>query len=447
MLSVCADFFARVFQRWMPDSFLFAILLTFVVFLLGMGFQQQTALQMVDHWGGGFWSLLAFSMQVLFTLISGHVLAQAPAVRRLLTALVAPVSTPAQAIVLVTAIALCCSWISWAFGLVCGALVAKQIARKVRQVHYPLLVASAYSGFVIWHAGLSGSIPLVIASTEAGAMSAVLNGAVIPVSETIFSGPVLTIGLVLLLSLPVVNLLMLPRLSSNWRPLPIENIVDKEPVIAPATNEERTPAEKINNSQIMSLLLGGLGLAYLLQYFSAGGGLTLNIINLSFLTAGILLHKKPSHYLRALNESAHTSAGIILQFPLYAGIMGMMVGSGLAVAISQWFVAISTPETFPILTFLSAGAVNFFVPSGGGQWAVQAPIVIPAANALGVPLNIAAMSVAFGDAWTNLIQPFWTLPLLAIAGLQLKDIMGYCTICLLWSGIVFCGGLWIWVQF
>ncbi len=197
-----------------------------------------------------------------------------------------------------------------------------------------------------------------------------------------------------------------------------------------------TPAERLENSMIISLLLGILGFAYIILYFVNGGKLGLNSVNLIFLFAGILLHKTPANYLRALNDAIRNTGGIVLQFPLYAGIMGMMVHSGLAGSISQWFVAISTPTTFPFFTFLSAGIVNFFVPSGGGQWAVQGPIVMPAAEALGVPLGKAAMAIAWGDAWTNMVQPFWALPLLGIAGLSIRDIMGYCVVALLWSGLI-----------
>jgi short-chain fatty acids transporter len=177
------------------------------------------------------------------------------------------------------------------------------------------------------------------------------------------------------------------------------------------------------------------------DYIAAENAIGLNTINLIFLVAGLLLHKSSATYLAALSEAVKGLSGIVLQFPLYAGIMGMMVGSGIAVSMSEWFVSVSNADTFTILTFLSAGLVNVFVPSGGGQWAVQAPIVIPAALSLGVPLNQAAMAVAFGDAWTNMVQPLWALPLLGIAGLKIQDIMGYCTVALIWSGIVFILGM------
>ena len=439
MIQTTAAFFTRVMQRWMPDAFIFAIIMTMIVLLSGIVFEQQSPIQMVDHWGNGIWKLLSFSMQVMVTLVTGYVLAQTKFVRSALGSLANIANSPSQAIMLVTFIALICSWVSWGFGLVCGALIAREVANKVKGVHYPLLVASAYSGFLIWHSGLSGSIPLKIASTDNDAMNALLNGSVIPVSETIFSWQVITITLVMLFTLPIINRMMLPK-KNDVIEIPKHLINDEKET---ANKVLDTPADKLENSIIISLLLGGMGLIYLIKHFVAGGTLSLNIINLSFFTLGVLLHKTPASYLAAINDAVKGTAGIILQFPLYAGIMGMMVESGLAASVSEWFVAISTAKTFPILTFLSAGLVNFFVPSGGGQWAVQAPIVIPAAIELGVPIKHAAMAVAFGDAWTNMIQPFWALPLLAIAGLSIKDIMGYCTICLIWSGLVYCVGMLI----
>ncbi|MEE2862128.1 MAG: TIGR00366 family protein, partial [Pseudomonadota bacterium] len=119
------------------------------------------------------------------------------------------------------------------------------------------------------------------------------------------------------------------------------------------------------------------------------------------------------------------------------------VQSGLAASLSEWFVSISTAQTLPFWSFIAAGIVNIFVPSGGGQWAVQAPVMLPAAQALGADLPRVAMAVAWGDAWTNLLQPFWALPMLGIAGLQAKDIMGFCVINLVVVGTVVGGVLYL----
>jgi len=433
LIQSLANFFTRIMQRWLPDAFLFAVILTFVVLISGVVAEDKSVNQMINFWGDGIWNLLTFSMQALLTLVTGYVLAKTPFVKSILRLISGVARTPGQAIVLMTVIALLCGWVNWGFGLIASGLFAREIAQRVNGVHYPLLVAAAYSGMLIWHAGLSGSIPLKVAVADGDSLGELLGGRSIPVGETIFSSEVLTICALLILTVPIVYRLMMPP-ADQVTEIPAD--LRDEEVEAPKSASEMTPAEKLENSMLISLLLSGMGLYYIVGYFMDGGKLGLNSLNMIFLMVGLLLQRTPANYLRALNEAIRSTTGIVLQFPLYAGIMGMMVSSGLAVSISEWFISISTADTFTLFTFLSAGIVNFFVPSGGGQWAVQAPIVIPAAQTLGVPLNQAAMAVAFGDAWTNMVQPFWALPLLGIAGLGIKDIMGYCTVILLWSGFV-----------
>ncbi|MBI9092107.1 MAG: short-chain fatty acid transporter [Desulfobacterium sp.] len=431
MVKSIAGSFSKIVRRWLPDAFLFAVILTFAVFVFGIIFQGQSPVDMVKFWGQGFWKLLAFAMQMVLVLVTGHTLAKTKAVESILISLSKLASTPNQAIMVTTFFAMVACWINWGFGLIVGALLAKQMAKRIQGIHYGLLVASAYSGFIVWHAGLSGSIPLKVAQASKNFMSQITGGEVIPVTETIFAWQNLLICLVLMVTLPIINKMMIPN---------PEDIVEIDPSLlgerAEVTEDHpgTTPAEKIENSKVVSMLLGLFGFSYVVYYFTHGGSLGLNSVNMIFLFAGIVLHGTPANFLKAANEAIKNTGGIVLQFPLYAGIMGMMVHSGLAASISQWFVQVSTPMTFPFFTFLSAGIVNFFVPSGGGQWAVQGPIVMPAAQALGVPLGKAAMAIAWGDAWTNMIQPFWALPLLGIAGLGIRDIMGYCVVALLWGG-------------
>ncbi len=439
MIRVLADVFSGVVRRWLPDAFLFAAILTLVVALAGVVFQGQSPVSMVAYWGQGFWDLLNFSMQMALILVTGHVLAMSNPVKKGLDAIADLAKSPPQAIMLVTVVATIACWINWGFGLIVGALMARELASRIRGIHYPLLVAAAYTGFLIWHAGLSGSIPLKLADPGEDVIGQLTGGVAIPVSETIFNIRTLIPVILLLVTLPFLNRMMLPEEHKviEIDPRLLKQDEEREGSDNPQQEAaERTPAEKFENSPVVSVFLGAMGIGYLIYYFSTGGAVGLNIINFTFLFVGILLHKTPANYLRALSEAIRGVGGILLQFPLYAGIMGMMVESGLAASISNWFVDISTPVTFPLFSFISAGVVNFFVPSGGGQWAVQGPIVLPAAEALGVPINKAAMAVAFGDAWTNMIQPFWALPLLAIAGLGIRDIMGYCILALIWSGIV-----------
>jgi short-chain fatty acids transporter len=427
----------KLMQRYLPDPFIFVILLTGVVFILGLIITGQSPVKMVSFWGDGFWKLLEFSMQMVLILVTGYVLASSPFFKKMLRKLASFARTPGQAIISVTLVALLASWINWGFGLVIGAIFSKELARQVKNTDYRLLIASAYSGFVVWHAGLSGSIPLTIA-TPGHFMEETMG--IISTSETLFSPFNLFIIGALFIILPVTNRLMMNKDEAYQ----IDPSLLDDSVEAATLAEADTPAEKLENSMGLSMIIGILGLAYMVYFFATSGfNLNINFVNFIFLFLGILLHKTPRNYINSVAEAVKGASGIIIQFPFYAGIMGMMVGSGLVTEMSEWFVAISNEYTLPLFTFLSAGIVNIFVPSGGGQWAVQAHVVLDAADALGVSHEKTAMAVAWGDAWTNLIQPFWALPALAIAGLKAKDIMGFCLIVLFVSGIVISAGFLI----
>ena len=436
LTNVCV----AVVQRYLPDPFLFAVILTLIVYAAGIAATGQGPIEMVGHWTAGFWKLLAFSMQMALILVTGHTLANAPIFQKGLSSLAKVAKTPAQAILAVTIVGTVSSFINWGFGLVIGALYARQLAKEVKGVDYRLLIASAYSGFLVWHGGLSGSIPLKLGAAKD--LASVTNGAIteaIPTSMTIFGPMNLVIFFIILFTMPFLNSAMHPKNETEVIVVDPELLKD-EPV--PEKPENMTPADRMENSPVLSMLIGGLGMIYVVQYFyTKGFALNLNIVNFTFLFAGILLHGTPRRFLNAISAATKGAGGIILQFPFYAGIMGMMVGaspegSSLAAIISNGFVSVANTTTFPLFTFLSAGIVNFFVPSGGGQWAVQAPIMMPAGAALGVPAAKTAMAIAWGDAWTNMIQPFWALPALGIAGLGAKDIMGFCLVNLLYSGVI-----------
>lgn len=427
----------NLMERYLPDPFLFVIILTLVVFGLGLGLTGSMPVEMVAYWGEGFWGLLAFSMQMVLVLVTGFVLASSPIFKKGLGKLASFAKSPGSAIIWVTLVSLAASWINWGFGLVIGALFAKELAKRVEHVDYRLLIASAYSGFLIWHAGFSGSIPLSIATPDHPFMAQI---GIIPTSETIFASYNLIIIAALVVILPLLNRLMMPKKEETV-------VVDPKVLVDPEVEKQtakadQTPAERLENSWVLSMVIGVLGVSFIVYYFVQNGfALTLDLVNFMFLFLGILFHGTPRKYLIAVQEAVKGAGGIIVQFPFYAGIMGMMTASGLAAVMSEAFVSISTVETFPLFAFLSAGLVNFFVPSGGGQWAVQGPIMLEAAQMLGSDPAKVAMAVAWGDAWTNMIQPFWALPALAIAGLKAKDIMGFCLIVLFVSGVVIGLGL------
>lgn len=445
MLNKVSKFFVNIVQRYLPDPFIFCILLTLFVFIVAMPLTGQGPLQMVQHWGNGVWGLLLFSMQMALVLVLGSAMASAPAVKKVLTKLASIPKTPFQAIFMVTFVAVIVCWLNWGFGLIVSAIFAKEIAKQLKNVDYRLLIASAYSGFAVWHAGISGSIPLTVGyvtETVTKQTNGVLTASV-PTSETVFSIWNLVACLLILIILPIVNAKMHPSAKDTFVVDP-KILEDEVSVI----KKPETPAEKLENSVILSACVILLGTAYIVYEIVNGTfTLSLNSVNLIFLILGIAFHKTPISYVRAIMDSAKSAGGIILQFPFYAGIQGLMVGmnpvtgASFAGVISEAFVSISNATTFPLLSFLSAGIVNFFVPSGGGQWAVQAPIMLPAAESLGVSHGLAAMSIAWGDAWTNLLQPFWALPALGLAKLGARDIMGYCVIGLVVVGVIVSGCL------
>jgi short-chain fatty acids transporter len=432
-----------VVNRWLPDPFLFAVILTIVVFIFAMFGTGLGPMELVDAWGNnsGFWALLSFSMQMALVLVLGAAMASARVCKKALGAIASLAHDEKSAIFVTTIVSTICCWLNWGFGLIAGALLAKEVVKRVRNVDYPLLIAAAYSGFVIWHAGLSGSIPLTISAPT----TILENVYQAPTSETLFHPCNLIMCGVVLIIMPLINYAMHPEGEKIILVDP--SLIEEEP---DKVYEISTPAQKIEHSKVLWAIVLILGFAYIVYFFVNNGfNLGLNIVNMIFLFLGILLHGDLRKYVDAIHATASGAAGILLQFPFYAGIMGMMVaenaaGVSLAGIIANFFVSISNDVTFPMLTFLSAGIINFFVPSGGGQWAVQAPIVMPAAAQMGIETGRAAMAIAWGDQWTNMIQPFWALPALGIAGLSARNVMGYLVVVLIFVGIVGCLGFLAW---
>ncbi|NYT37165.1 short-chain fatty acid transporter [Allopusillimonas soli] len=433
MFKALSRYSVKLVERYLPDPYIFVVLLTLIAGVAAVSIEHRTPMEVVTMWGDGFWGLLSFTMQMVLVLVAGYMMASTPAVRRILETLSRLAGSPGSAIVLVTVVALAANWLNWGFGLVVSALFAKQLARSIK-VDYRLLVASAYSGFVVWHGGLAGSIPLTIA-TEGHFQQDKIG--LISTSDTIFSTFNLVIVLAMFVVVPLVNRLMMPDEKDSV-------YVDRAVLDDGAVEHEQDdrPAARLENSRLLAMLIGFCGLAYLFNYYVIRqGGLNLNVINFTFLFLAIVLHGNARNLLDSLNDAIKGAAGIVIQFPFYAGIMAIIMHSGLAASLSGWMTSLASAASLPFWTFMSAGIVNIFIPSGGGQWAVQSPVVIASAQALGADMPRVAMAVAWGDAWTNLLQPFWALPVLAIAGLKAKDIMGYCLIQLLVTGIIVSIGL------
>jgi short-chain fatty acids transporter len=435
-MTKLANFFTELMRRYLPDPFVFAIGLTLLTMILAVLVEGKAPADIVTGWGKGFWNLLSFTTQMAVILAMGYVLATAPLTDRLLNKIVGMVHRPSTAIIIATVIGCVGSYLNWGFGLVIGGVIAKKLALKVKGVHYPLIIAAAYSGFTMYGLGLSASIPVLI-STKGHPLEAQMG--VIPLSETIFAAPMLITSLVVLITLPLLNAWLHPKKGEAVTEVDpnIDDDQRKDVSAAAALLDSNTFAHKLNHSRILSLLIGLCGVAYVIFHFNKGGSLDLNLINFIILFLGIIMLGTPLAYVEKLNDGIKTIGGIILQYPFYAGIMAIMAASGLVDSISKVFVDVATPHSLPFWGLLSSFVINFFAPSGGGHWVIQGPFMINAAKELGSSLSQVSMAVMLGNAWNDLVQPFWILPALALSKLKLKDIMGYTVIMMIWIGIVY----------
>jgi short-chain fatty acids transporter len=426
-----------VVEKYIPSALNFAILLSVAVGLMALLLTDAGPADVLRGWGEGLAGLLAFMTQMALILLLGHALANTRPVRRLLGALAQVPRTPLQAYVFVFLVAAVASLITWGLGLVVGALLARDVAaagdRRGLELSFPMLVASGFSGFVVWHMGYSGSGPLTAATP--GSFIEVQLGRTVPITETTFSAWNLTAVVATVVLVALALWLIAPRAVDPAHRMTAAALAASEQTV---TEEEVvTPADRLDASRVPTLVVGLALAGYLVLHFAEGGTVTLDVVNWMFLGLIFLLARNAFEVMALIKNAAANVGDILLQFPLYAGIMGMMAATGLIQVLSDSVVAVATPQTLGLLAFLSAGLVNFFVPSGGGQVAVQAPILLDAGARLDVDPAVVIMAISYGDQWTNMIQPFWALPLLAIAGLKIRDILGYTTVVLVVSGLVF----------
>lgn len=463
MIAALGRRISLAFRATAPDPFVLAVLLTLVTFILVLTGTDTGFMQAVDAWAGpsGVWSagMLRFAMQMCLILVTGHALASSPVMSALLQRLARLPRSPGWAVVLVAATAGMLGVLNWGLGLIAGALLARRVGIEAQRrgigVHYPLLAAAGYVGLLVWHGGFSGSAPLKV--TKASEIRDIFGDTppfdALSIPQTILSPLNLFVTGGLLVIVPALLALMHPSAEHT-------EAISEFGVDAPeADSSVREPHKPIiprllEDSPLVTVLLAGLIGIWAWRYYlpaadpetgvrapSGITALTPDTVNMTMLMLGLLLHGTPMRYVRAVEQAARGCAGIILQFPLYAGIMGLMEASGLAGRMADGIAGIAMPHTLPVFTFLSAGVVNLFVPSGGGQWAVQGPIAMRAAVDAGVDPAKMVMAVAYGDELTNMLQPFWALPLLAITGVKARDIVGYTAIVMLSAGVWMALGL------
>ena len=463
--------FEKGIRKLFPSTFTIAISLTILTFILALLLTDSVDVSLSDNflysevaadslsnsdnhflqlfgfWYKGLWnsSMLAFAVQMMLILVLGYVLASTSVVQKLIDRILVYCTSTSKAAFLVTLITLLVSFFNWGLGLIFGAIFARKVgeyaSKRNIKLNYPLIAAAGYSGLMVWHGGISGSAPLKVA--EAGHLLSLTGSNIhaIDLGQTIFSPMNMTITVILLIVLPLVMYFIGGKNSGSTKP-DLAETRSQEMKFTP----QISGAEKIDYSQIAGM---GLGITFLLiasyKAILAGNFSVIdpNYLNFVLLGLALLFCGNIATFLNRVKNAMGASAGILIQFPLYFGIMGIMKYSGLVEIFSGFLMNISNEATFPIFTFFSAGLVNIFVPSGGGQWVVQGPIIVEAAQNLGVPLSKSIMALAYGDQITNMIQPFWALPLLGITGLKAKDIIPYTLFLMLIGIVVFISGLLI----
>ena len=425
-------------EKWIPDAFIFALIATIIVFAAALVWTPSTFGQVVDAWGGGFWDLIPFTLQMSLVIITGHVLATSAPMGKAIRAIAGWPRTPPAAVALVTFFALVTSWFNWGFSLIFSAVLAKEVARRVSGVDYRALAAASVLGLgSIWAQGLSGSAALQMATPGAlqpqiraiVANGGMVPGGMIPFRDTIFlwqslisvAVEIVVVTLVMWLATPpaskakTAQLLGIDLGPSEFAPTPRPHVV--------------SPGQWLEYSPILNLIVAAIGATYLVRYFGGAAeplnAITVNIINFIFLLVGVLLHRTPARLMQAVQAATPAVWGVILQFPFYAGIAAIITSTHLSQQLANAFVSVSTPFTYPAVVAAYSAVLGVFVPSGGSKWVIEAPYVMAAAHELKVHLGWVVAAYDLGEALANLVQPFWMLPILGMFGLRARDVMGY----------------------
>ncbi len=441
-------------RSWMPDPFIFAIILTFIGIIIVLitlnpvkylGVKGTIEFIVYKAWFGGFWKLLTFSMQMVLILVTGYVIAYHPIIYKGLARLAGWPKNTKQAAALAAFVSILLSYLSWGLSLIGGAILAREIGRQAyfskKKIHYPVVVAAAYTGLgLTWHWGLTASAPLLM-NTPGYFLQKVtkeLYGVeVITLDKTIFNPYTIINFIIISLAAILIYWMLSPKEYAKGIEEYAPSAIQEEKTVgeeAKTVKKTLTIADRLENSRTLAYLTVLLGLIAIYIELSSKGisrALNLNTMNFIFLMIGLILYGNPIRYARAFYDSVKSAAGVILQFHFYAGIFGLFntklqaTGVSAAMVIANKLAQAASATSWPVISWLIAGLVNLFIPSGGGEWAAIGEILLRASHQLGVPPGKTIIAYGLGDSWTNLLQPFWAIPLLHITGMRARDVFGY----------------------
>ncbi|WP_299335734.1 TIGR00366 family protein [uncultured Psychroserpens sp.] len=444
MLTKLGERFTDLFQKYMPSAFVFAILLTLITALAAYFWVDTKPLDIIKSWYDGFFNLLSFGMQIVLIIVTGFSIALSPAIRRGIDKLTTFIKTPKQVYAFVLIIGSLLSFVSFGW-IVITCVLARELAMRVKGVNYPFLIACAYFSFGGWVSGLSSSIPLLLNTENNFLIEEGILASKISTSFTL--GSILNIAMILVFMVvaPILFLWLVPKKTDGkeLKDLLQSNYQSNESSIKDEAESFKLPVKAIsdtlNNTSILSLIIFTMGLSYVIYHFvTFGFDVNLNIMIFIFLMLGLLLHKTPMQYSIAMKRASSNISGILFQYPFYAGIMGIMLYTGIGEKLTAMLVSVMTIDNYPFFAYITGGLVNFAIPSAGGEFAVVGPSIIQAVQdiATGLPQNEvtamvsrASMSIAYGESLSNMLQPFFILLVLPVMGagvkLQARDIMGY----------------------
>jgi short-chain fatty acids transporter len=447
VLRGMTDLSVKFMQRFMPDPFLFAVLLTAIVMVVG-GFAVEGATfkGLADTWFTGVWGggIFTFALEMILILVTGHTLAEAPVIKKGLSTLASKPKNQTQAAILIFVVAGVAALLNWGLGLVIGTLLAKEVAKKLKNVHFGFLVAAGYMGFITCNTGFSGSIALLDTAKDPVTNIIFKNThQIVPLSDTLFQPYNWIPTILLLIVIPFVLKFIAPKTTTEIDPEALQD--------APEPRREGTPtfASRLENAWIINVLLALVALYVF--FFIKEAEINITTVIMLFTVFGLLLHGTPIRFIRAFNNAAKASGPLVLQYPLYGGLMALMNYApdhhqSLAVMLATGLVKGTTETMLPFMNYIGSLIITLFVPSAGGHWTVQGPIAIQAAQHFSTStayLGKVSMSVAMGESVSNMLQPFWVLPVLSIARLSIRDVMGFTVIAFVVGFVIFGVSLFI----
>lgn len=444
MLAKFGETSTKLFEKYMPNAFVFAMLLTLSTGLIAFVWLGAKPMDIVTGWYDGFYSLLEFGMQIVLIIITGFAIALSPLVNKSIDTLTNYVKTPRQVYVIVVLVGTLLSLISFGW-IVITCVLARELAIRIKGVNYPFLIACVYFSGGSWVSGLSSSIPLLLGTENNYLIEAGILTEIIPSAFTL--GSVLNLSMMVLYVVfaPLLLFILIPK-TKNIKQLD-DMLVNKAAKKELSIQDEafslnlsyKSVSDTLNNGVVLQICIVLMGVSYIIYHFYTNGfQLNFNIMIFIFLIVGLALHKTPMRYVIAMKRSSSNVSGILYQYPFYAGIMGIMLYTGLGEKLAEIIASVATIETYPFFAYVTGGVMNFAIPSAGGEFAVVGPSIINAVKEIGegLPANEitamvsrASLSIAYGESLSNVLQPFYLLLVFPIMGagikIQARDVMGY----------------------